>query len=98
MQRNIKKRKPSSPFEQEDTRGIDSKESKTNNPFSRGIFRQKRSCFKMKPRAETGKSAKGNRLTVRLLDNSFEQEKTTGLRIKLQTFFRQILREEKQTD
>jgi len=73
MQRNIKKRKPSSPFEQEDTRGIDSKESKTNNPFSRGI-RQKRSCFKMK-RAEIGKSAKGNRLTVRLLDNSFEQEK-----------------------
>ena len=97
MQRNIKKRKPSSPFEQEDTRGIDSKESKTNNPFSRGI-RQKRSCFKMTPRAEIGKSAKGNRLTVRLLDNSFEQEKTTGLRIKLQTLFRQKLREEKQTD
>ena len=74
MQRNIKKRKASSPFGQEDTRGIDSKESKTNNPFSRGI-RQKRSCFKMTPRAEIGKSAKGNRLTVRLLDNSFEQGK-----------------------
>ena len=95
MQRNVTQ-KPSSPFEQEDTRGIDSKESKTNNPFSRGI-RQKRSCFKMK-RAEIGKSAKGNRLTVRLLDNSFEQEKNNGLRIKLQMLFRQKLREEKQTD